>query len=224
MLRAAVRLSAILSSACLLGGCISLGLHDTARTAPPGESANAEPAAQPTEAQAPPDSGGFVTPPSVVEGSVRHQVDIVDTLTRGASRDGVMAKCQEIGMALRRCGQSNDTLAELLRAIQHQEDAVRRIWPGQADICLVCGPCSGLLGTIVGILLGFAAAVETYGLDQNPSAEMSMVVAGAVTGCAVGSAAGVATGHARRTGLLARHRARVNQLVRRANQVLAGAP
>ena len=37
MLRALFGLSAILSSAYLLGGCVSLGLHDTARTAPPGK-------------------------------------------------------------------------------------------------------------------------------------------------------------------------------------------
>ena len=37
MLRILVHVSAALSCACLLDGCISLGLHDTARTAPPGQ-------------------------------------------------------------------------------------------------------------------------------------------------------------------------------------------
>ena len=37
MLRTLVRLSLILSSVCLLGGCITMGLHETARTTPKGK-------------------------------------------------------------------------------------------------------------------------------------------------------------------------------------------
>ncbi len=37
MLRILVRLSVILSSACLLAGCATFGLHQTARTTPPGK-------------------------------------------------------------------------------------------------------------------------------------------------------------------------------------------
>ena len=37
MLRALVRLSVVLTSACLLAGCVSLGLHETARTTPTGK-------------------------------------------------------------------------------------------------------------------------------------------------------------------------------------------
>jgi hypothetical protein len=37
MLRSFVRLCALVSSVCIVGGCISMGLHQTARTAPPGK-------------------------------------------------------------------------------------------------------------------------------------------------------------------------------------------
>jgi hypothetical protein len=142
--------------------------------------------------------------------------DVVDTLPREATPAQMEAWCHDMDFALRECGQSDGTAATLLRDVSQEEESVRRIWPGVRTCCL-----SGTLGGVGGGPIGLM-------VESRADSPYAVIPCGAGIGLAVGCVAGPAIsmiiGTAWRNTLVARHRNRVNDLVRRTNRVFAFLP
>jgi hypothetical protein len=150
----------------------------------------------------------------------------MDTLALNPSQVEMAARCLDMYDALRECGRLDDSVVELLHAVLREEAALRRIWP-QATGRLVSGGCAGLLamsiGALVGASLGFEGGVYGYATtDWDPF--VKGCAAGSAVGCAAGSVIGTAVYAAHRRSLIARHRDRVNDLVRRVNRAVAFQP
>ena len=79
------------------------------------------------------------------------------------------------------------------------------------------------IGALVGASLGFKGGVYGYATtDWDPF--VKGCAAGSAVGCAAGSVIGTAVYAAHRRSLIARHRDRVNDLVRRVNRAVAFQP
>jgi hypothetical protein len=127
--------------------------------------------------------------------------------------------------ALRECGRSDRTIAELLREVSREQATLRRLWP-RAVVPALC--LSGtVLGGCTGVLIGegIRPTVIDCGIGYGPG---GMDIGGGPVGCLVGSVAGSLGGAAIGTGyravLIARHRNRVNDLIRRGNGAVASQP
>ncbi len=218
MLRTLVRLSAILSSACLLGGCATSGLHQTAGTTP---------AAQPLKLQAAPDSGDFVTPPSLADERVRCHTDTIDTLALGASRAEMAARCREMDVVLRECGRADDAVVQLLLEVKRESDALLRTGYNAGTCCLY-GTLGGLLGAVFGGLIGQMIRPSTsasgFGFYENFGDPGGGLV-GCPVGCALGAGSHMAIATSNRMKALSRqHRSRVNKLISIVNRTVATSP
>jgi len=144
----------------------------------------------------------------------------LDTLSRNASPTEMAARCREMETSLLDCGRSNEAVVGLLREVRREEAELRGIWPQETN-CLVSGPITGLLVGLVGALIGEAIAPTT-------ETEFCLSPGGGFVGCPVGCAVGFVTGVAvskwRRVSLIAEHRVRLNDLVRRVNRAIASPP
>lgn len=144
--------------------------------------------------------------------------DVIDTLTRGASPDEMAERCLDMGSALLGFGSNNEAAFVLVREVTHEQDALRGIWP-QTATYLISGAGGALPGLNVGAIIG--------SVIQPPAGEADWYggsIYGACIGCAAGSAMGVAIGTRVRAGIVARHRDRVNDLIRRVNRAIASPP
>jgi hypothetical protein len=149
--------------------------------------------------------------------------EALDTLALNASQAQMVARCGDVKTALLSCWRADDSIVGLLREVRREEEALRGIRPELATY-LVSAPCGGLLGAAMGAIIGaaikppsFAGDMIFWDLGGGPYV--------AIVGCAAGSAIGVAVGRRLRVQALARrHRSRVNDLVRRANRIVASAP
>ena len=147
---------------------------------------------------------------------------IIDTLVGAVSPADMAAKCREMDVALRGCGRSDDTVVEMLREVSREEDALR-IGRHAGTWCTYAS-CGALPGTAAGTALGFAIDPPNFDVERDAAWSCGSVVLGAVVGCAAGSLIGIAIGRSQRVALIARHRHRVNNLVRRANRAVATPP
>jgi hypothetical protein len=148
--------------------------------------------------------------------------DVVDTLARRTTPDEMAARCRDMDAALRECGRSDRTIAELLREVSREQATLRRLWPRAGPaLCLASG--TGL-GGCTGVLIGegIRPTVIDCGIGYGPG---GMDIGGGPVGCLVGSVAGslggAAIGIGYRAVLIARHRNRVNDLVRSVNRAIA---
>jgi hypothetical protein len=149
----------------------------------------------------------------------------LDTLARNASPAVIAARCRDMYAALRECGRSDRTIAELLREVSGEQATLRRLWPW-AVVPALCLSGTGL-GGCTGVLIGEGIRPTGgncgigYGLGD-------MDIGGGPVGCLVGSVAGslggAAIGIGYRAVLIARHRNRVNDLVRKVNRAIASPP
>jgi hypothetical protein len=152
-------------------------------------------------------------PSPASDSSLLYRPGVMDTLPRRASPAAMAAKCREMEAVLRGCGLTNDTVFELFHEVDREQAALRSIWP-QVAVHSLFVPTAGLLGWSIGTLFSFV-------FSSNPC-EPSPV--GPTVGCIAGSLAGAALGTWRSMDLIARHRDRVNHLVRRVNLAVAEAP
>jgi hypothetical protein len=143
----------------------------------------------------------------------------LDTLSRNASPTEMAARCREIEASLLDCGRSNDTVFDLLCEVDREQEALRRIWP-QAASYLASGPCAGGLFGAVGGAIGDAIYPE----DPMAFCQPGGGIVGYPVGCIIGYPVGVVIGKWRRASLIARHRDRVIDLVRRSNRATASPP
>ncbi len=123
-------------------------------------------------------------------------------------------------------GRSDDTVAGLLGKIQREDAALRKL-PSRTVTCLAPGLIGGVVAGLAGLAVG-AYVGEQLSDPMNPGMEIPNVVGGsaigATAGCISGSAAGVVVGAADHRRTIARHRVRVNDLIRRVNHVIASQP
>ena len=142
--------------------------------------------------------------------SLPYRPMVVDSMPRKVSPAAMAAKCRDMKVVLRDCGRRNDTVFDLVRDIDKEQKELRRIWPEVETYSGIYVTVAGLAGCGIGSLIAFASNP----CGANP--------AGPVVGCVAGSLAGAAFGARRGAKLVADHRGRVNDLVRRVN--IAAAP
>jgi len=152
---------------------------------------------------------------------VTWHADVLGTLARNASPAEMAARCREMDAALDECGRKDDTVAGLLREVNREAEALQGLLPRPA--MAICVPCGCLLGMAVGTFVGAAVApTEVAGFDADGFFRSSGI------GCGAGAVLGAGTGMAISTGYgayqVARHRDRVNDLVRRVNRAVASQP
>jgi hypothetical protein len=170
------------------------------------------------------DSGQPVPPPAVRAEQPRQErvrearaedrpeyAVVVETLARNALPAAMAARCRDMGAVLCACGRSNDTIFDLFREVDSEQQALRAIWPQVAMYSLYV-PSVGLLGWTIGSLISFASDP----CEPNP--------VGPTVGCIAGPIVGAAIGASQSVNLIARHRGRVNDLIRRVNRALASPP
>jgi hypothetical protein len=172
--------------------------------------------------------------------SLPGHADVVDTLARNAAPAVMAARCREMDAVLRECGRSDDTVFYLLREINREQEAIRGIWARwRTGLCLAGG---GVPGGTGGGCIGFSVGedirpTEAYtdcmiGPESHFPSHCDLVVGGGPVGFLVGfaagyvggSLAGAAVGSGWRAALVANHRGRVNDLVRRVNRAVASPP
>lgn len=154
--------------------------------------------------------------------------DAVDTLVRNAAPAVMAARCRDMDAVLRECGRSDGTVAELLREVRREQEALRVIWPGWRT-CLSSCLVGGGAGSVIGILVGEAIRPTVSGYFGGPDMYIPCIApgggfVGGPIGLVAGSVIGMPIGAVLRANLLARHRSRVNELIRRANRVVASPP
>jgi hypothetical protein len=156
------------------------------------------------------------------------QTDVVDTLARNASPDAMAARCRDMDAVLRECGRSDDTVFCLLREVSREQEAIRGIWPlWRKVLCVECGAVpSALTGLWIGEAINPTEAwgPSCVGPDAGQPSNCEIVWGGGPVGCLVGFVAGYVAGTAAgavwRASLIASHRNRVNDLIRRVNRVI----
>jgi len=153
------------------------------------------------------------------------QIGALDTLSRNASPTEMAARCRDMDAVLRECGRSDNTVFDLLREVDREQEALRGIWPRLGLVlCLASG--TGLGGGI-GAFIGEAIrpTVINCGMGYGPG---YVHIGGGPVGCLVGSVVGTlggaAIGISNRAVLVARHRGRVNDLIRKVNRAIASQP
>jgi hypothetical protein len=178
---------------------------------PPAESTDTPGAA--------PDSGAATMRLPRAADTLETRAEAIDTLARGASPDQMIAKCREMDAALRESEQGSDSIAELLHEVHEEESELRRIWP--PGVSFFSGPLLGLPGWAGGSLFGYTVypKPDTASIDEACSA-----ILGNPACCAPTPVRVTAVPRQRRTGLMAKHRIRVNNLVRRVNRSVLAAP
>ena len=150
----------------------------------------------------------------------------VDTLARNSSPAEMGTRCRDMGARLRWCRRSDNPIVELLFEVNGEEKALRGVWPGAGTSCL-SGALGWVLGVPTGAVIGFAVDphMRTWysarGSGEYPSAGLLW---GCAAGCVGGPVIGAAIGAAHRRALLAGHRSRINDLVRRVNRAVGTAP
>ena len=144
--------------------------------------------------------------------------DVIDTLARGASPAQMAKRCEDMDVVLDVSGRYNETVAGLLHEVKREEEALRRIRSTAGTLCL-----SGALGAVLGGTIG-AFALAAVAESQNSSGVEYAFMYGCLAGSVAGPGIGVALGAAQRRAGLARHRNRVNDLVRRVNHAVVTAP
>ena len=148
--------------------------------------------------------------------------EVLDTLAPNATRTQMVARCNEAKAVLLECGRSDAAVVGLLQDVASEARALDRIRP-QATTHLMSGSCGGLLVGPIGALVG-------AGMAPTPVTGLgcSELASGCGYGCAAGSVlgvvAGMTIGAVCRENQIARHRSRVNDLVRRVNLAVVTAP
>jgi hypothetical protein len=155
----------------------------------------------------------------ITQDSVR-RAGPLDAEFQNATPEEMVAKCRELYGVLLASGQNTDTIAVLLRDVEREEQALRRIWPSAAALCLP-GILGGIPLGILGAAIGFRAFQNAGHEDCGPCLGCAE---GGVLGGAVGSALGAILGADARRRTIVAHRERVNTLVRRVNRAIATAP
>ena len=208
-----------------------LRLSDPSRTiAPPP---------RPPQVAPSPDSARPVPAP-VVPADLPCHAGVVDTLARGASPDAMAAKCREMDAALRGCGRNATTVFDLLRQVNNEQEALRRIWPQVGPAFCIAGCIS--LSAVGGGCAGFGVGedirpTEVYsdciiGPESDFPTNCDVVwgggpvgaIVGLVAGSLAGSLGGAAIGAGWRAVLFNRHRGQVNALIRKVSMVTTPAP
>jgi len=189
-----------------------------------------EPPPRPPQVTPSPDSAQPDPPPSVDGTDLLGYAGILDTLAVGASVDDMKARCWEMNAALRECGRSDDAIDRLLREVKLEAAVLGRIWPPRRTrLCIAGGGgVGGCIGFWIGEAIrptGITSDCIGFGPGGHPPSDCDVVEGGGPVGCAVGTVAGyaggAAVGHWWRATLVARHRGRVNELVRRFNRIVA---
>jgi hypothetical protein len=187
------------------------------------------------------DSGQSVPPPEVrtreamrlrldrtresrLEGLPWH-ADVVDTLARRTSPNEMAVRCEDMNAALLECGRSDGTVVQLLREVNREKEALYKIRPRAVTSDLINGGCfGGLVGLGAGAGIGLAIDPPEFDFWGGGLQDCGGCPAGATVGCIAGPVIGMAIGAWQRVNLIARHRNRVNDLVRRVNSVVVASP
>ena len=138
----------------------------------------------------------------------------MDTLPRSTTRAAMVAWCRELRTALLDCSPRDDAVARLSGDVDREAAELRTVPPVACS--RGCAAFGGLLGAAVGA--GIVYAMDpTYG---SPFSD-----AGVQLGFYTGGFLGVLTGYGGseilRNRILAHHRKKVNDLVRRFNRIVA---
>jgi hypothetical protein len=145
----------------------------------------------------------------------------LDTLPLCVSPTEMAALCRRMDTVLRRCGLTDDAIDELLHEVRLEALALGRIWPLSRTWHYALG--GGVLGGAMGC--GVGQAVRPAGCIGVSGAwwgvDLGGTPVGTGVGCAAGSLIGAAIGIGRRGVLVARHRDRINDLIRRVNRAVA---
>ena len=216
------------------GGITALSARDVYEIRLSDSSRVAELAAQLPQLRITVDSGQYVPPPAV---RARRMVqlrldlarearakclpwhaDVIDTLPHSALPDEMAERCLDMGTALLAFGPHNEAAFVLVREVTREQDALRRVWP-KTRTDLASGAVGGIPVSYVGGFIG--DAIHPAGVACG---DVGGGCPGAIIGCAAGSAVGAAIGRRVRAGIVARHRDRVNGLIRRVNHVVASQP
>jgi hypothetical protein len=175
------------------------------------------PSAEPADTlRAAPDSGAAIVPSLAAVDTFPTHAEAIDTLDRGASPNQMIAKCREMDAALRACGQAGDSVARLLHEVQQEESELRRIWPPDVSL-FISGPLLGLPGWPV---RNFFIRPIYPGRDTGSLDEACNAILGGLSCCTPIPMPAVVATRWERTGLMAKHRVRVNKLVRRNNRII----
>jgi hypothetical protein len=148
---------------------------------------------------------------------------VVDTLAASATPAEMLAKCREMKAVLRDCGKNTDTIVDLLRDVEREEQPLRRI---RRSAAARCSPRARgcVQSAISGAVIGSDAADWSA---QGNSVDTGRVCCGTI-GCALGGAAisalGAIIGAVTRHQTIVAYRERVNTLVRRVNRAVAATP
>jgi hypothetical protein len=144
----------------------------------------------------------------------------IDTLPENASQAQMVARCLNLNAALLECGRSDDTIAELLRDVNREAEALRALRPQQPTS--LYAPRGGLLGMVLGTALGSALdPPEPLNLFNGENLHLTTCSCGCAAGGVLGYLAGMTLGAGRRDNLLAKHRSLLNDLIRRVNRAIA---
>jgi hypothetical protein len=118
--------------------------------------------------------------------------------------------------ALRKCGQAGDSVAELLHEVQEEELELRRTWPPDMSH-FIGGP---QLGLPVWPVRNLFSRPVLPGRDEGSVQKVVEAILGCLGCCNPVPVPVVVNTRWERTGLMAKHRVRVNKLVRRANRII----
>jgi hypothetical protein len=159
---------------------------------------------------------------------VTWHADVLDTLARNASPAEMAGRCRDMDAALRECGRSNRTAARLLREVNREAVELAKTPPKSASYLWGIA-CCGLLGGSIAVVGGVEFPQRFPLVGQETSWKILRdvgcgVLAGTGVGIIPSLLCGPTVGEAMRTSEIRRHRARVNDLVRRVNRVIATVP
>jgi hypothetical protein len=157
------------------------------------------------------------------------QADVVDTLARNASPAAMAARCRDMDAVLRECGRSDDTVFYLLRDVDREREAIRGIWAQWPTLlCIECvGVPSGCTGFwVVEAIRPTEVYTDCIGIGPGGRYPSNCVLdvggpVGLIVGTVAGYLGGAAIGSGWRAVLVAKHRYRVNDLIRRVNRAVA---
>ncbi len=129
---------------------------------------------------------------------------------------------------LRAHGRIDNTVFDLLREVNREQQALGGIWPMWRRV--LCAEAIGVPVGCAGFLVGQAIKPMGGYLEYGPGGPGDCVMdcgggpAGLLLGAVAGAIGGEVASNAWRSALVSRHRDRVNDLVRKVNRAIASSP